>query len=53
MRMELDRTSAGEALDALDTCAQMLDVHLGSIAAALVRTTIKGDNPRHSAEASL
>lgn len=37
--MERDRSTAGEALDALDTCAQMLDVGIASIAAALVRTT--------------
>lgn len=47
--MERDRSTAGEALDALDTCSQMLDVRLGSIAAALVRTT-NGDNRKHADE---
>jgi hypothetical protein len=37
--MERDWSTAGEALDALDVCAQMLDIGLGSVAAAVVRTT--------------
>jgi AmiR/NasT family two-component response regulator len=39
VRMERDQSTAGEAFDALARCAQMLDVQVGSVAAALVRTT--------------
>jgi len=45
--MELDHSSAGEALDALGTCAEMLDVRLGQIAEAVVHTTDR-DSSRHT-----
>lgn len=35
--MERDRSTPEEALDALDTCARMLDVRLVFIATAVVR----------------
>lgn len=37
--MERDHQSAGDALAALDACAQMLDVQVVTLAGALVRST--------------